>query len=121
MSTQTRIKHETTQGLACPAEAAEGEASVFNHESKNGHVKTSSDSQGLIVENPDFTMTPDTAQSLDALRASHLKARTLAHESIITPEMRRESTELRLRALRTFSGDNGGLEILKGELRDGAL
>ena len=59
------------------------------------------------------------AESLDALRASHLKARAITEKSIVTPEMKREQSDLRLRTLRTFGGHD--LDIVKNELRDAAL
>ena len=117
MSTQTRAKHETTQGLAYPQQM-DTEASVCNDESKNGHVKTSSDSNGLIIENPAYPMTPDVAETFDRLRTAHLNELAFAQQSIVTPEMRREAAEMRVRALRTFGGD---LDTLKNDLRDGAL
>lgn len=120
MSTQTRVKHETTQGLAYPQQM-DSEASTCNEESKNGHVKTSSDSNGLIIENPAQPLTPEVAEAMDALRTSHLNALAVAHKSIVTPEMRREEADMRLRAFRTFGGSNGNLDTLKNELRDGAL
>jgi hypothetical protein len=118
MSTQTRVKHETSHGLAYQPDNADGEASGSN-ESRNGHAKTSSDSNGLIVENPAYPLTPDLAESLDALRASHLRARAIAEESIVTPDMRREEADLRLRVLRTFGGHD--LDTVQNELRDSAL
>src|SRR5215213_612691 len=121
MSTQTRIKHDTTQGLTYPQQTADEETSVCKEESTNGHVKTSSDSNGLIIENPAQRLTPEVAQAMDALRTSHLKARAVAHESIVTPAMRREDSDLRVRMFRTLGGSNGNLETLKNDLRDGAL
>jgi hypothetical protein len=71
-------------------------------------------------------MTPQVAERFDALRTAHLNALAIAQEPIVTPEMRRESSDLRLRTISTLMGGhvmggNGDLDTLKNELRDGAL
>ena len=116
MSTSTRIKHEPAYGLSYsdPSDPA------CNGEPANGHVKTSSDSNGLIIENPAHPLTDEVADALDALRTSHLKALAVAQEPIVNSDMRREESDLRMRTIRTLAGNND-LETLKNELRQGAL
>src|SRR6185369_14042356 len=118
MSTSIRIKHEPTHELSYSQDTS---VPACNGEPANGHVKTSSDSNGLIIENPAHPLTDEVADALDALRTSHLKALAVAQQSIVTSDMRREASDLRMRTLRTLSGSNGDLEILKNELREGAL
>lgn len=118
MSTSTRIKYEPTHELSYSQDTS---VPACNGQPANGHVKTSSDSNGLIIENPAHPLTDEVADALDALRTSHLKALAVAQEPIVTSDMRRQASDLRLRTFRTLSGSNGDLEILKKELREGAL
>jgi len=116
MSTQSHFQQETTPGLVYPSQITAGEASACN-----GHVKTSSDNNGLIIENPAQQMASDVARALDTRRAAHIDALAIAHEPIVTRDMRRELSDSRLRTISKLTGANQNLETLKGELRDGAL
>jgi len=118
MSTSIRINHEPTYGLSFAKDTSDP---ACNGEPANGHVKTSTDSNGLIIENPAQPLTDEVADALDALRTSHLKALAVAQEPIVNSEMRRQASELRMQTFRTLSGNNGDFEILKNELREGAL
>jgi hypothetical protein len=111
MSTSTRIKHERPPYPLPYSQDASDPA--CNGEPANGYVKTSNDSNGLIIENPAHPLTNEVADALDALRTSHLKALAVAQEPIVTSDMRRQASDLRMRTLRTLSGSNGDLEILK--------
>lgn len=118
MSTQTRVNQDTTEALAYQQQDVE--ASVCKNESKNGHPKTSSDSNGLIIENPAYSMTPEVTETFDRLRTAYLNELAIAQQSVVTPELRREEADMRFRVLRTLGG-NSDLETLKNDLRDGAL
>ena len=98
-----------------------GEASSYTDEPGNGHAKTSSDNNGLIIENPAHRMAPEVAQALDARRTAHTEALAIAREPLITRDIRRELSESRLQTISKLTGANQNFETLKGELRDGAL
>ena len=121
MSTQSRLNQETTQGLVHPQYISDGQASPGSEQKTNGHVKTSGDNNGLIIENPAHRLTPEVANALDARRVAHNEALAIAQEPTVTREIRRELSESRLRTIINFTGAPNNIETLKGELRDGAL
>src|SRR5215213_1221208 len=121
MSTPTRVKHETTQGLSYSQHMSDSEPSDSNGAATNGHVKTSSDSNGLIIENPAQRLAPEVAQAMDDRRTAHVAALAVANEPVVTREMKRDLSEARLRTIRGVTGAHDNFETLKGELRDGAL
>src|SRR5690242_6308303 len=106
MSTSTRIKHEPTYDLSYSQGTSDTAQPACNGQPANGHVKTSSDSNGLIIENPAHRLTAEVAGALDTLRASHLKALAFTQEPLVTSDMRRQASDLRLRTIRTLAGGN---------------
>lgn len=84
-------------------------------------VKTSCDSNGLVIENAAQRLTAEVAQALVARRSAHLDMLAVAHENDLTPEMRRESSELRRRVARTTREPGLSFEGLDTDLRDAAL
>lgn len=84
-------------------------------------VQISCDSNGLLVENAAQRLTGEVAQALVARRTAHRDMLAVAHENDLTPEMRRESSELRRRVAQTTREPGPNLEGLETELRDAAL
>jgi hypothetical protein len=88
---------------------------------KDNPVKTSLDSNGLVIENAAQRLTDEVAQALAARRSAHLDMLAVAQENDFTPEMRREFSELRRRSARTMGGPGLDIKELDGALRDAAI
>lgn len=84
-------------------------------------VKTSLNRNGLVIENTEHVLTHEVAQALAARRSAHLEMLAVSQETDSTPEMRRESSELRRRAARTMGGPGVNYEALDAELHDFSL
>lgn len=84
-------------------------------------VKTSFDSNGPVIENANQRLTGEVAQALAARRSAHRDLLAVAHETDLTPEMRRESSELRRRVARTMKEPGPNFEGLDADLRGAAL
>lgn len=84
-------------------------------------VKTSCDSNGLVIENAAQSLTGEVSEALAARRQAHLEMLSIADETELTPDMRRESAELRRQLFTTLGQPGRNFEGLDVELRDAAL
>jgi hypothetical protein len=88
-------------------------------ESVKDYVKISSDDDGLLIENTAHPLKSEVAEALSARRRVHRALLALDHEPVRTPEMRRESADLR-RRLYTMGVPRPNLGSLEAELRSAA-
>ncbi len=84
-------------------------------------VKTSCDSNGLVIENAGHRLTSEVAEALAGRRHAHLDMLAVANETDFTPEMRQQSSELRRRVISAFGETGRNIEGLESDLRDAAL
>ncbi len=84
-------------------------------------VKTTLDRNGIVIENAAQRRTGEVTQALVARRSTHLEMLALAQENDLTPEMRRESSELRQRFVRSIGEPGLDFEGLETSLREAAL
>jgi len=88
---------------------------------KDNRVKTSLDTNGLFVENTAQRLEQEVVQALATRRSAHLDMLAAAQENDFTPDMRRESSELRRRAARTTADSSFDFKKLDSDLRDAAI
>ena len=84
-------------------------------------AKASYDSDSLLMENREQSLTDDVAEALADRRAKHLALLALTHEPDYTPEMRQESLEMRKRMLRTMINPPHDIDEVTNDLRDAAF
>lgn len=84
-----------------------------------GSVTTWGDSDDLVIQNTDQRLPDEVAQALAGRRAAHSDGLAIEQENDFSPELRRETTELRRRVAHTMSGE--GFDELDGALRDVAM
>lgn len=82
-------------------------------------VKTSYDGTDLIIENTAQRLPGEVVQAIATRRSAHLAMLEAAHETDLTPEMRREDSELRRRVASLTVAP--GLDGLDTDLRAAAL
>jgi hypothetical protein len=83
--------------------------------------KTSSDRDGLVIENAAQSLSDEEVGVLATRSRAHLEMLEIGHERDLTPEMRQRSAELRWRVSRGWGETGSDSEVLKAELRDVAI
>ena len=87
----------------------------------NNLVKTSCDNKGLVIENASQRVNGEVAEALAARRSAHLTNLAITQETDFTPELRRQSSELRRRSTQTMNGSGEDFARLEVDLRDAAF
>ncbi len=87
----------------------------------NNLVKTSCDNKGLVIENASQRVNGEVAEALAARRSAHLADLAITQETDLTPELRRQSSELRRRSTQTMNGSGDDFARLEVDLRDAAF
>jgi hypothetical protein len=97
------------------------EDAASKEECVDNPIKTSLHHNSLLIENTAHSLRHDVASALAARRSAYLDMLAVAHETDFTPEMRRESSELRRRGARIMDGTGVNFEKVDAESRDFAL
>lgn len=84
-------------------------------------VKTSFDSNGLVIQNTGQRLTTEVSEALQTRRNSHLQSLAIERELDRTPQMRREAAEMRRRTAGTMSDAGASGAKLESDLREAAL